>query len=196
MSIPTPERFIFCFLHEVGVRVFCSNIDTAENVTIEIEENFMTRQTRTQPVHALAEPISNSVDADASHIIPQFGFNDLAQRMSEIVGYGDRQDIPRHHARQLFDHLGGSRKPLDQHTNPADKMGNGCGGPERDALCPGGMDNRKVRHLAGERRQSDSSFLIVERKDTTVGGSYRWGQLYFAYRSSPRAGDPDAEIRL
>jgi hypothetical protein len=154
----------------------------------------MARQTRIQPVRSLAEPIWNSVDADANHIIVEFGFNDLAPGMSEIVGYGDLRGIPRHQARQLFGQLGAPRKPLNQHTNAAAKMANGCEGREHNALCLGGMADRKVRHLAGERLQSDSRF--VERKETTAGGSYRWRQLCFAYRSPPRAGDPYAEIML
>jgi hypothetical protein len=54
---------------------------------IEIEEDFMARQTRAEPVHALAELIWNSVDADASRVTVEFEFKDLALGMSKIVVY-------------------------------------------------------------------------------------------------------------
>jgi hypothetical protein len=156
----------------------------------------MTWQTRTQPVHALAELIRNGVDADASHIIVEFGLNDLAQGMSEIVGYGDRQGIPRYQATQLSAHPEGLRASLNQHTNAADQMVNRCEGRERNAFGPGGAVDWKVSRLAGKNLQFYSRSLIVEREETIAGGSYRWRRLCFAYRSPYAAGDPDAEIWL
>jgi len=46
-----------------------------EHVKVEIEEDFMARQTRAEPIQALAELIWNSVDADASRITVEFEFN-------------------------------------------------------------------------------------------------------------------------
>jgi hypothetical protein len=167
---------------------------TAENVTIEIGENFMTRQTRIQPVHTLAELISNSVDADAGHIIVQFRSNDLSQAMSEMVRYSDRQGIPRYQARQLSAYPERSREPLNQQPKAADQMVNSCEVRERDAF--EGADERKVPYLSGKKVQFHSRFLIVESEEPIAGGSYRWRQLCFAYRSPYAAGAPDAEIRL
>jgi DNA mismatch repair ATPase MutL len=72
-----------------------------EHVKIEIEDDFMARQTRAEPVQALAELIWNSVDADANRVIVDFEFKDLAQGMSKIVVYDDGTGIPRDEAKVL-----------------------------------------------------------------------------------------------
>ena len=81
-----------------------------EHVKIEIEDDFMARQTRADPVQALAEMIWNSVDADASRVMVEFEFKDLAHGMSKIVVYDDGNGIPRDKAKLFFGHLGGSWK--------------------------------------------------------------------------------------
>jgi DNA topoisomerase VI subunit B len=96
-----------------------------EHVKIEIEEDFMARQTRAEPVHALAELIWNSVDADASTATVEFEFKDLAEGMSKIVVYDNGQGIPRDQAKQLFGHLGGSWKRLKRRTGTKDRMVHG-----------------------------------------------------------------------
>jgi hypothetical protein len=149
-------------------------------------------------VHALAELIRNGVDADASHIIVEFAFKDLAQGMSEIVGYGDRQGIPRYQATQLSAYPEGSRGPLNQHTHAADaadQMVNRCEGRERDPFGLGGAVDWKVSHLAGKKLQFYSRSSIVEREETIAGGSYH-GASCVLPTGPYAAGIPDAEIWL
>ena len=104
---------------------------TIEHVKIEIEDDFMARQTRAEPVQALAELIWNSVDADASRVDVEFEFNDLAQDMSKIIVYDDGHGIPRDQAKQLFGHLGGSWKRLQRRTETKDRMVHGQEGRGR-----------------------------------------------------------------
>ena len=61
----------------------------------KIEDDFMARQTRAEPVQALAELIWNSVDADASRVMVEFEFKDLAEGMSKIIVYDDGNGIRR-----------------------------------------------------------------------------------------------------
>jgi hypothetical protein len=88
-----------------------------EHVKIEIEADFMARQTRAEPVQALAELIWNCVDADATQVDVEFEFKDLADGMSKIVVTDNGGGIPRDRAKQLFGHLGGSWKRLKRQTD-------------------------------------------------------------------------------
>jgi hypothetical protein len=60
---------------------------TVEHVKIEIEDDFMARQTRAEPIQALAELIWNSLDAEAARVDVDSEFKDLAGGMSKIVVY-------------------------------------------------------------------------------------------------------------
>lgn len=91
-----------------------------EHIKIEIEDDFMARQTRAEPVQALAELIWNSVDADASRVMVEFEFKDLAEGMSKIIVYDDGNGIPRDQAKLLFGHLGGSWKRMKRRTESKD----------------------------------------------------------------------------
>src|ERR1700731_4654478 len=122
-----------------------------EHVKIEIEEDFLARQTRAEPVHALAELIWNSVDADASRVTVEFEFKDLALGMSKIVVYDDGHGIPRDQAKQLFGHLGGSWKRLRRRTASKDRMVHGQEGRGRyKAFALGKAVDWKVCYLLGE----------------------------------------------
>lgn len=145
---------------------------TIEHVKIEIEEDFMARQTRAEPVHALAELIWNSVDADASRVTVEFEFKDLAQGMSKIAVYDDGQGIPRDQARQLFGHLGGSWKRLKRRTSAKDRMVHGQEGRGRyKAFALGGAADWKVCYLAGERPKSDTITLLEsDLRDVAISG--------------------------
>jgi hypothetical protein len=141
-----------------------------EHVKIEIEEDFMARQTRAEPVHALAELIWNSVDADASHATIEFEFKDLAEGMSKIVVYDDGQGIPRDQAKQLFGHLGGSWKRLKRRTSTKDRMVHGQEGRGRyKAFALGRAADWKVCYLVlGVPKSYTISLLESDLKDVAI----------------------------
>jgi hypothetical protein len=141
-----------------------------EHVKIEIEEDFMARQTRAEPVHALAELIWNSVDADASRVTVEFEFKDLALGMSKIVVYDDGHGIPRDEAKQLFGHLGGSWKRLKRRTSDKNRMVHGQEGRGRyKAFALGKAADWKVCYLAGGKRKSYTiSLLESDLRDIAI----------------------------
>jgi hypothetical protein len=143
---------------------------TVEHVKIEIEEDFMARQTRAEPVHALAELIWNSVDADASRVTVEFEFKDLAQGMSKIVVYDDGEGIPRDQARQLFGHLGGSWKRLKRRTSAKDRFVHGQEGRGRyKAFALGRAADWKVCYLAADKQKSYTiSLLESDLRDVAI----------------------------
>lgn len=141
-----------------------------EHIKIEIQDDFIARQTRAEPVQALAELIWNSVDADASNITVEFEFKDLAQGMSKIVLYDDGQGIPYNEAKQLFGHLGGSWKRLKHRTNVKDRMLHGQEGRGRyKAFALGRAITWKACYLADKTPTSYTiSLLENDLKDVAI----------------------------
>ena len=150
-----------------------------EHIEIEIEDDFMARQTRAEPVQALAELIWNSVDADANRVVVEFEFKDLAQGMSKIVVYDDGHGIPRNQAKLLFGHLGGSWKRMKRRTESKDRM---VHGPRRSrsiqGFCPrkgSGLEGllpfagaiQIIHNLSSRKRpEGRSDFRRTERSRT------------------------------
>jgi histidine kinase/DNA gyrase B/HSP90-like ATPase len=130
-----------------------------EHVKIEIEEDFMARQTRAEPVHALAELIWNSVDADASRVTVEFEFKDLAQGMSKIVVYDDGQGIPRDQARQLFGHLGTA-------ASTAKTAGTSRAASRDDVICNHHRSHDGRRSAEIYHRTGEHSFRAGEKRAT------------------------------
>jgi hypothetical protein len=141
-----------------------------EHFRIEIEEDFVARQTRAEPVHALAELIWNSVDADASRVTVEFEFKDLAHGMSRIAVYDDGQGIPRGQAKQLFGHLGGSWKRLRRRTETKNRMVHGQEGRGRyKAFALGRAADWKVCYLSeGKAKSYTISLLERDLKDVAI----------------------------
>jgi hypothetical protein len=150
-------------------------MSTVEHVKIEIEDDFMARQTRAEPVQALAEVIWNSVDADASRIRIEFEYKDLARGMSKILVYDDGQGIPRDNAKQLFGHLGGSWKRLKRRTSTKQRMVHGQEGRGRyKTFALGGAVDWKVCYLAedGKAKAYTISLLESDLKDVAISDEH------------------------
>ena len=81
-----------------------------EHVSITIRDDFMERQTRAEPVHALSELVWNSLDGDASKVSVDFEFKDLAGGLSKIIVADNGDGFSRDDAPTLFGNLGGSWK--------------------------------------------------------------------------------------
>jgi DNA mismatch repair ATPase MutL len=81
---------------------------STEHVSIVIRDDFMARQTRAEPVQAIAELIWNSVDADARRVVVDFEHKDLAGGLSRVIVYDNGHGISREEVKALFGSLGGS----------------------------------------------------------------------------------------
>ena len=60
-------------------------MNNIEHISVSVQQDFIERQTRAQPLTALSELIWNSLDADASKVNIEFERNDLAKRISKIT---------------------------------------------------------------------------------------------------------------
>jgi hypothetical protein len=78
---------------------------------VEVQSDFLEKITRAKPVHAVAEFIWNSLDADASTITVTVEQNDLGA-MSKIVIRDNGTGMKYEKAAELFRSLGGSWKRL------------------------------------------------------------------------------------
>jgi hypothetical protein len=141
-----------------------------EHFKIEIEDDFMARQTRAEPVQALAELIWNSLDAEATRVDVDFEFKDLAQGMSKIVVYDDGHGIPRDQAKQLFGHLGGSWKRLRRRTGNKERVVHGAEGRGRyKAFALGRTADWKVCYLSGSDPKAYTITLLEsDLKDVAI----------------------------
>jgi hypothetical protein len=106
-------------------------MSNVEHITVTVEDDFLARQTKAQPLQALAELIWNSLDAEASRVSVEFDYNDLAGGLSKIVVYDDGHAFPREKAAELFGHLGGSWKRFSRTTKEKNRMVHGQEGRGR-----------------------------------------------------------------
>ena len=88
---------------------------TEHSYTVEVQADFIERQTKATPVDAVAEMIWNGLDADATQIRVQLEFGALG--MTKIVVRDNGHGIPYMDAPDLFRSLGGSWKKPGGHTN-------------------------------------------------------------------------------
>jgi Histidine kinase-, DNA gyrase B-, and HSP90-like ATPase len=102
-----------------------------EQIEVVIRSDFMERQTRAEPVQALAELIWNSVDADATSVTVDFAFDDLAGGLSKIVVSDNGHGLPRAEAGAMFGSLGGSWKRFAGRTKTKRRMIHGQEGKGR-----------------------------------------------------------------
>ena len=126
-------------------------MSTVEHVQVEIQDDFVERQTRAQPVAALSELIWNSLDGEASDISVELEHSDLAGGLSKIVVYDDGQGFSRAAAATLFGNLGGSWKRLTRRTKNKNRMVHGQEGRGRyRAFALGRSVVWKVCYLDGD----------------------------------------------
>jgi hypothetical protein len=62
-----------------------SAFNAIEHVSITIQDDFLERQTRAQPIAALAELIWNSLDGEATRVDVEFERGDLAGGLSKMI---------------------------------------------------------------------------------------------------------------
>jgi hypothetical protein len=102
---------------------------TEHSYTVEVQPDFLERQTKANPVQAVAELIWNGLDADATRIHVQLVYGELG--MTKIVVRDNGHGIPFEDAPNLFTRLGGSWKKSGGLTKTKHRMLHGYEGRGR-----------------------------------------------------------------
>ena len=102
---------------------------TEHSYTVEVQPDFLERQSKAQPVQAVAELIWNGLDADASRVDVRLEYGEL--RMTKIVVRDNGHGIPYQDAPKLFARLGGSWKKPGARTKTKERLLHGYEGRGR-----------------------------------------------------------------
>ena len=100
---------------------------TVQSFMMEVQPEFMERQSKVKSVHAVSELVWNGLDADASCVEVRLEYGKL--RMIKIVIREDGHEIPYENATELFTRLGGSWKKSGGRTKNKRRILYGYEGP-------------------------------------------------------------------
>jgi hypothetical protein len=141
-----------------------------EHVSIAVQDDFLERQTRAQPIAALAELIWNGLDGEANRINVELERASLAGGLSKIVVYDDGEGFPRSEAARLFGNLGGSWKRSTPRTKTKGRRVHGQEGRGRyKAFALGSAIHWKVCYLdAGRPKAFEITLLESNLKDVAI----------------------------
>lgn len=121
-----------------------------EHISVVVEDDFLARQSRAQPIAALAELIWNALDADATRVDIELVHGDLAGGLSRIIVADNGTGFSRSEAAALFGKLGGSWKRMTRRTRRDQRMVHGQEGRGRyKAFALGESVKWKVRYAEG-----------------------------------------------
>ena len=176
---------------------------TEHNYTVEVQPDFLERQSKARPVQAVAELIWNGLDADASRVDVRLEYGELG--MTKIVVRDDGHGIPYEDAPQLFTRLGGSWKQPGGRTKTKERMLHGYEGRGRfKVFALGRVADWRVTYRSdtGDLRGYDITMLednIREIRITdedsvdtgTTGVEIEVSELHREYRSL----DPDNAVQ-
>ena len=133
--------------------------DEPTRIPVEVQDDFLKRQTSAAPIKALSELIWNALDGDATRVIVEIVREDLAGGMSRIVVDDNGTGFSRDDARKLFRNLGGSWKRTTRRTLQRGRMVHGMEGRGRyKALALGRAATWKVCHESDGAR---SAFTVA-----------------------------------
>ena len=102
---------------------------TEHSYTVEVQPDFLEKQSKAKPVHAVAELVWNGLDADASRVDVRLHRGELG--MTKIVVRDNGHGIPYQDAPQFFKRLGGSWKKPGGKTKTKERMLHGYEGRGR-----------------------------------------------------------------
>ena len=129
--------------------------------TVEVQRDFLERQTKAQPVKAIAELIWNSLDADATRINVDLEFGELG--MTRIVVQDDGHGITYDEAPDLFTRLGGSWKKPGAYTKTKNRMLHGYEGKGRfKVLALGRVADWRVTYRAGDGSLQTYTITLIK----------------------------------
>ena len=149
----------------------CNLVSRIEHFSVNIQDDFIERQTRAEPVRALAELIWNSLDGEASRVTVEFEWKNIAGGLSKIAIHDDGVGFSRADAADLFGNLGGSWKRLTRHTKTKNRLVHGQEGRGRyKAFALGQSVEWKVCYVDGARRTRAFEIRILDSalKDVAI----------------------------
>jgi hypothetical protein len=100
-----------------------------QRLTVEVQPDFIERQSKARPIDALTEIIWNGLDADASRVDVRLSHTEFG--LSGITVSDDGHGIPRAEASTVFTRLGGSWKERGGFTRAKGRMLHGFEGRGR-----------------------------------------------------------------
>ena len=133
---------------------------TEQSYTVEVQSDFLERQSKAKPVQAIAELIWNGLDADAGRVDVQLQYGELG--LNKIVIRDNGHGIPYEDAPKLFTRLGGSWKKPGGRTKTKKRMLHGYEGRGRfKVFAIGRVADWRVTYRtdAGELRAYDIAIL-------------------------------------
>lgn len=168
---------------------------TGHSYTVEVQPDFLQRQTKARPIRAVAELVWNGLDADATRVEVRVFRGELG--MTKIVVRDNGHGIPYGDAPQFFTHLGGSWKKPGGKTKTKGRMLHGYEGRGRfKVFALGNVADWHVTYRtdAGDLRAYDITILAdnlreiritdEEPVDTgTTGVEIEISELHRDYRS-------------
>ena len=102
---------------------------TEHRYTVEVQPDFLERQSKARPVQAVAELVWNGLDADASRVDVRLEYGEMG--MTRIVVRDNGHGISHPEAPEVFKRLGGSWKKPDGRTKTKERMLHGYEGRGR-----------------------------------------------------------------
>lgn len=139
--------------------------------TVEVQPDFLERQSKAKPIQAVAELIWNALDADASRIDVRLGYGEIG--LEKVVVRDDGHGIPHAEAPELFRQLGGSWKKPGGRTKTKQRMLHGYEGRGRfKVFALGRVADWRVtyRTAAGELRGYDITMLEENIREVRITG--------------------------
>lgn len=119
-----------------------------QSYPVEVQADFLEKQSKAKPVSAVAELIWNALDADATKVIVRLEYGQLSS-MTKVVVTDNGTGIPFDEAPHLFTRLGGSWKKQGKKTPSKNRMLHGSEGRGRfKAFAIGRVAIWKVRYQA------------------------------------------------
>ena len=176
---------------------------TGHSYTVEVQPDFIQRQTKARPIRAVAELVWNGLDADASRVEVRVFRGELG--MTKIVVRDNGHGIPYQDAPRFFTHLGGSWKKPGGKTKAKGRMLHGYEGRGRfKVFALGNVADWRVSYRtdAGDLRAYDITILadhireirITDEESVdsrTTGVEIEVSELHREYRSL----DPDNAVQ-
>lgn len=118
-----------------------------QKFTVEVQPDFIERQSKSRPIEALAEVIWNGLDADAHRVDIRLTHNEFG--LSTITVADDGHGIPHAEAATVFTRLGGSWKQRGGFTKTKKRMLHGFEGRGRfKVFALGGVADWHVTYRA------------------------------------------------
>ncbi len=168
---------------------------TEQSYTVEVQPDFIERQSKAKPVQAIAELIWNGLDADAARVEVQLEYGELG--LNKIIVRDNGHGIPFDDAPKLFTRLGGSWKKPGEQTKTKKRMLHGYEGRGRfKVFALGRVADWGVTYRtdAGELRAYDITMLednirevrISDEEPVETGGAgveIEVSELHREYRS-------------